>query len=49
MNEKESSSEPSRVTAVIPIWPKDIPAQDVKSVYDREGAKFEVSGPEYAG
>ncbi|KAJ9108956.1 hypothetical protein QFC21_000279 [Naganishia friedmannii] len=51
LNHKSSSTEASRITAVIPIWMLDTPDSDV-SVAPRsreEGLDITVSGPDYAG
>ncbi|WWD19782.1 hypothetical protein CI109_104246 [Kwoniella shandongensis] len=52
-NHKPSSSEPDRITAVIPIWTTDIPDEDVFTTpmgkNGEEGLKIYVNGPEYAG
>ncbi|KAI5454565.1 type II membrane protein [Naganishia albida] len=51
LNHKSSSSESSRVTAVIPIWSLDTPEEDVKLKprSKDEGLDITVDGPEYAG
>jgi hypothetical protein len=50
-NHKKSSSEASRVTAVIPIWPSDLTADDVdvKARENEEGVDITIYGPKYAG
>ncbi|RXK41480.1 hypothetical protein M231_01188 [Tremella mesenterica] len=53
LNIKPSSSEPERITSVIPLWSTDTPAEDVEmSALDkggRGGVRINVRGPEYAG
>ncbi|ODN94851.1 hypothetical protein L198_04999 [Cryptococcus wingfieldii CBS 7118] len=53
LNHKPSSSDPDRVTAVIPFWSEDMPAEDVTTTplgrRGDQGLKIDVNGPEYAG
>ncbi|WVQ94861.1 hypothetical protein IAU59_001944 [Kwoniella sp. CBS 9459] len=53
LNHKPSSSEPDRITAVIPIWPADAPDGDVFTTpmgkKGEEGVNIYVQGSEYAG
>ncbi|OCF43670.1 hypothetical protein I317_02420 [Kwoniella heveanensis CBS 569] len=53
LNHKPSSSDPDRITAVIPIWPADAPDGDVFTTpmgkKGEEGLKIYVQGSEYAG
>jgi hypothetical protein len=52
-NHKPSSSEPDRVTAVIPLWAVETADEDVQVTSlgknGQEGLKIAVQGPEYAG
>ncbi|WVQ84562.1 hypothetical protein IAT38_006716 [Cryptococcus sp. DSM 104549] len=52
-NRKPSSSEPDRVTAVIPFWSVDIPEGDISTSplgkNGEQGLKLYINGPEYAG
>ncbi|WWC91871.1 uncharacterized protein L201_006818 [Kwoniella dendrophila CBS 6074] len=53
LNHKPSASDPDRVTAVIPIWPADIPDEDVFTTpmgkNGEQGLKIYVQGADYAG
>ncbi|WWC95211.1 hypothetical protein V866_002069 [Kwoniella sp. B9012] len=53
LNHKPSASDPDRVTAVIPIWPVDIPEEDVFTTpmgkKGEQGLKVYVQGGDYAG
>ncbi|WWC72168.1 uncharacterized protein I206_106128 [Kwoniella pini CBS 10737] len=53
LNHKPSASDPDRVTAVIPIWPIDIPDENVYTTpmgkKGEEGLKVYVQGADYAG
>ncbi|WVW86329.1 hypothetical protein I302_108371 [Kwoniella bestiolae CBS 10118] len=53
LNHKPSASDPDRITAVIPIWPADIPDQDVFTTpmgkKGEQGLKVYVQGADYAG
>jgi len=53
VNHKETSDEPVRVVAVVPIWPADLPDHDVElsplGKSGRDGLNIYVSGADFAG